>query len=69
MFENNSVQPYQQEAFNNYTKMLPAFQTASDHYKKEETVILSQIQKFKKTKLKATKKENNLKEETDDKPR
>ena len=36
--------------------MLPAFQTASNHYKKEETVILSQIHKFKKAKLKATKK-------------
>ena len=56
MLENNIAQPHQQAAFNKYTKILPACKSESNHYKTEETVILGQMEKFEKAKLKAKKK-------------
>ena len=38
LLENNISQPDQQEAFNNYTMIIPAYQSASNHYKTEKTL-------------------------------
>ena len=58
--ENNVVQPDQQDAFNNYTKSLPAFQTLSEKFKIEENVIVRHIEKIEKTKSKVIEKINKF---------
>ena len=49
LLENNVAQPNQEEALNNYLKILPAVKTLSQNLKTEANIILNQIKKFQKS--------------------
>ena len=61
LLENNVAQPNQEEALNNYLKILPAVKTLSQNLKTEANIILNQIKKFKTSSLEATEKKNQFK--------
>ena len=60
LLENNVAQPNQQEAFNDYLKMLPAVKTLLQNFKTDEITILNQIKKIEKASLKVTEKKTKI---------
>ena len=46
LFENKVAQPNQQEAFNDYLKILPAVKSLRQSFKTDEIVILNKIIKI-----------------------
>ena len=61
LLENNVAQPNQQEALNDYMKILPEVKTLRQSFKTDEIIILNQIKKFEKSSLKAKEKKNKFK--------